>query len=260
MCPRGLHPLRVLALLGLALVACPSGRSPSDQHDVGTEVTDMNHMADSRAISDGAPVGDAAPLSDVAPLSDANDDVFGWDVSAWSACSDPCGGGRRTRSVQCKREDGLIVEDSYCQEAQPAGIDTCNTQTCCPSGYTRLSKPAGDGCYSALRGPATIGDAVANCAEHGAAVLDADFASFDLCPSTGGCNALEDAIRIVWRGDQRDRAAGRCLSITDDFGFQQLTATYEAFAEAACGSFRNYCGTDPCDGSHYYWCNAPLNR
>lgn len=59
--------------------------------------------------------------------------IYSWVVGSWSACSVACGGGIQTRTVQCARSDGTIVEDFNCISAGLVKPDTsrvCNTQDC----------------------------------------------------------------------------------------------------------------------------------
>lgn len=60
---------------------------------------------------------------------------YSWVPSSWSACSKTCGGGTQIRSVNCQRDDGVYVGDSYCSGTKPGTSQTCNTQSC-TSSYT----------------------------------------------------------------------------------------------------------------------------
>lgn len=58
---------------------------------------------------------------------------FVWSVSTWTACSVSCGGGVQTRTVQCLRNDGVVVQDETCIELispKPVDQQVCNTQAC----------------------------------------------------------------------------------------------------------------------------------
>ena len=57
---------------------------------------------------------------------------FQWQVSTWSACDKACGGGTKTRTVQCVRQsDGAVVIDTNCDAgSEPASSGTCNTASC----------------------------------------------------------------------------------------------------------------------------------
>lgn len=39
---------------------------------------------------------------------------YSWDYSVWGSCSSNCGNGIQTRTANCERGDGTIVDDSYC--------------------------------------------------------------------------------------------------------------------------------------------------
>ncbi len=57
--------------------------------------------------------------------------TYHWVYSAWSNCKKPCGGGTKTRTINnCERDDGQIVDNSYCTES-PSLKTSCNTQPCC---------------------------------------------------------------------------------------------------------------------------------
>jgi hypothetical protein len=58
--------------------------------------------------------------------------LYTWTVGAWSACSaTACGTqGTQTRSVICKRDDGVTVADSYCTTTKPSTSQPCSAQPC----------------------------------------------------------------------------------------------------------------------------------
>ncbi len=57
---------------------------------------------------------------------------YNWITGSWSACSAPCGGGIQTRTVTCRRNDGLTKHDIFCNDlgSKPAVQQGCNTQAC----------------------------------------------------------------------------------------------------------------------------------
>ncbi|MFC3446787.1 thrombospondin type-1 domain-containing protein [Falsochrobactrum ovis] len=59
--------------------------------------------------------------------------TYSWQIGGWGSCSATCGGGTQTRSVTCRRSDGVMVADSYCTNPKPATAQSCNTQAC-PTG------------------------------------------------------------------------------------------------------------------------------
>ncbi len=53
-----------------------------------------------------------------------------WDTGEWSRCSLACGGGQKTRTVQCKNTDDVVVPDSECSGTKPATSTSCNSAPC----------------------------------------------------------------------------------------------------------------------------------
>lgn len=66
--------------------------------------------------------------------------TYDWVPDPWGPCSVLCGGGTQTRAVPCKRNDGLVVPDFYCDgSVKPVTTQTCNPQTCNP--YSESPQP-----------------------------------------------------------------------------------------------------------------------
>jgi hypothetical protein len=88
-----------------------------------------------------------------------NTDSCGTATYSWAVtpgrCSKDCGGGTATDVVVCKKNDGTVVADTFCDAGtKPPTSRTCNTQDCPPGGYTyswepgawsACSKDCGDG-------------------------------------------------------------------------------------------------------------------
>lgn len=56
--------------------------------------------------------------------------TYTWSTGSFGSCSIPCGGGVQTRTVECKREDNVVVPDSNCAAAKPSPTQSCNTNAC----------------------------------------------------------------------------------------------------------------------------------
>jgi len=59
--------------------------------------------------------------------------TYAWEPGMWSVCSKDCGDGIQTRSVTCKRSDGMYVAESYCPSPKPATSQACKIKDC-PTG------------------------------------------------------------------------------------------------------------------------------
>lgn len=55
---------------------------------------------------------------------------YSWYIGDWSDCSAECGGGIQTRTVYCKRNDNVQVDDVFCSGTKPSTQQSCNTQSC----------------------------------------------------------------------------------------------------------------------------------
>lgn len=64
-----------------------------------------------------------------------------WYTGSWSACTDICGGGQKTRTVECRRSsDQQVMSDSYCSGSKPDEVSTD-----CDLGPSRLINPTMNG-------------------------------------------------------------------------------------------------------------------
>lgn len=69
-------------------------------------------------------------------ISDALPDAF-WALGSWGDCSASCGGGYKTRSVQCQDLLGNVVPEIYCPGTKPPSVIECNIDAC-PKGIPWL--------------------------------------------------------------------------------------------------------------------------
>jgi len=57
--------------------------------------------------------------------------TYAWESGAWSVCSKSCGDGIQTRTVACKRSDGVYVSEAYCNAGtKPSTQQTCKIMNC----------------------------------------------------------------------------------------------------------------------------------
>lgn len=66
---------------------------------------------------------------------------YSWYIGDWSDCSAECGGGIQTRTVYCKRNDNVQVDDNFCSGTKPSTQQSCNTQACGDCRYSKDSTP-----------------------------------------------------------------------------------------------------------------------
>jgi hypothetical protein len=70
------------------------------------------------------------PVSEQLCNTQACTATYSWLAGDWSSCSKTCGGGTKSRSVSCQRDDGQFVNASFCTATKPAESMACNTQAC----------------------------------------------------------------------------------------------------------------------------------
>jgi hypothetical protein len=77
--------------------------------------------------------------------------TFSFEIGEWSRCSLACGGGQRTRTIQCLNKDNAPVPDSECSGVKPAVTESCNPAACTSEyswnkgPYSACSKTCGGG-------------------------------------------------------------------------------------------------------------------
>ncbi|MEM6730381.1 MAG: thrombospondin type-1 domain-containing protein, partial [Myxococcota bacterium] len=100
--------------------------------------------------------GDLACLSDTDCISEScvmgtglcAPPTYSWVQSGFGACSVTCGDGVQTQSVECQRNDGLVVDDSLCAEPKPSTEVGCEATAGCvwsASGFGACSVGCGVG-------------------------------------------------------------------------------------------------------------------
>jgi len=69
-----------------------------------------------------------------------------WEVGPLGACSEACGGGLQTRTVECVDSSGTVVSDEQCSDsgAKPAPTVSCNTLPCDPCDDVLCFSPNGE--------------------------------------------------------------------------------------------------------------------
>ncbi len=104
-------------------------------------------------------VPDSECSSTMPPLSmSCNNEVceadYSWNVGPYTACSQTCGGGVKSRDVTCQSRAGVFTDESSCTEAKPTTSTSCNVNTCpentfswIPSSWGSCSQTCGGGTY-----------------------------------------------------------------------------------------------------------------
>lgn len=64
------------------------------------------------------------------PCNTAACHSYSWLVSQWGDCNAQCGGGNRTRTVQCVDSQGAPADDSMCTAQKFSTTEPCNIQAC----------------------------------------------------------------------------------------------------------------------------------
>ena len=73
--------------------------------------------------------GTAPATSQICNLKDC--ETYKYVVTSdWSRCSNDCGGGTQTRTVECQSSSGNSVADSFCTDVKPVTSLDCNIQPC----------------------------------------------------------------------------------------------------------------------------------
>lgn len=57
--------------------------------------------------------------------------TYSWYSGGYGSCPTSCGVGSQTRTVYCRRNDGVQVSDSYCTGSKPATSKQCTVCTSC---------------------------------------------------------------------------------------------------------------------------------
>ncbi|HEX8822883.1 MAG TPA: thrombospondin type-1 domain-containing protein [Archangium sp.] len=75
---------------------------------------------------------------------------YAWTNGSWGACSTACGTGTQTRTVSCRRSDGVTMADSFCTGTRPATSqsctgDSCTTYTWATGSWSSCSNDCGTG-------------------------------------------------------------------------------------------------------------------
>jgi len=113
--------------------------------------------------------------------------TYSWDASdVWGACSAvACGtSGTQSRSVTCKRNDGVTVVDSYCSGTKPSTSQSCSAPACPPP------VPVNGACGSSNGGSFTSAPTTNLCDSGSASsVVDSSNYSWTCAGSNGGSSA-----------------------------------------------------------------------
>jgi hypothetical protein len=146
---------------------------------------------------------------------------YAWVEGAWSACSNTCGSGIRTRSVTCIRSDGALVESASCvASAKPPISEACTESSGCTYQYTDECAAGTHTCSAAATCTDTFGSFHCNCNVGfygpGTRCSDVDECSSTYAGSSKPC-AMEQSV---------------CVNNEGSFTCACVVGTY--FADGAC--------------------------
>ncbi len=196
-------------------------------------------------------------LANVAACSGENcaQSAYSWFEGGWGMCTQPCGGGTQTQTVECRRlSDNVAVADSYCTTARPASTQTCNVQTCSGT-YNWNIGPWGD--CSLTCGGGQKSRSVLCQTQNGQTVSDTNCsnpkpATTETC-NTHSCPAYTYSWYVV---------AGTC-SVQCGGGTATDTVTCKRndgsiVSDSYCNAntkppVQRTCNTDPCNNYTYSW-------
>ncbi len=79
--------------------------------------------------------GGVSPVASETCL-DVSGCTFSWQVGSWGACSNRCGTGTRSRTVNCMRSDNSVANSSLCVfQLKPATVESCSEALGCTYQY-----------------------------------------------------------------------------------------------------------------------------
>lgn len=111
--------------------ACPANRGCRNGPDCVSKIC-MQGQCKQATCTDGVQNGNETAVDCGGPTCDSctSNGSFHWETGSWGSCSKPCGGGQKTRNVQCVDGTGQPVAESKCTNPKPARSQQCNTQMC----------------------------------------------------------------------------------------------------------------------------------
>ncbi|EFN59440.1 hypothetical protein CHLNCDRAFT_33886 [Chlorella variabilis] len=154
--------------------------------------------------------------------------TYSWQPLAWGACSAACGGGTRTRVVQCKDSTGKIVADAFCSGTKPLSSQKCNIQAC----VTYLWQTQDWGACTKSCGGGTQTRVVQCMDSTGNIVADA-FCSGTKPLSSQKCN-IQACVTYLWQTQDWGACTKSCGGGTQTRVVQCMDSTGNIVADAFC--------------------------
>jgi len=137
-------------------------------------------------VNFGAAVPGTSSAASTSPPPDVDHTSYAWVSGGWGSCSKSCGGGTQVQTVVCQRNDGVAVDESFCDGDKPASAQTCNTEACevdhwVTSGFGACSVSCGGG----------IQTQTVSCQNQNGTVVDASHCSQPAPAPSQACNVQE---------------------------------------------------------------------